>query len=122
MGQHRVEGARRARERPGDKADAERLPLDVGQLGVQIRLAAERAGIAAADDAQPAGGGDGGRQTAPGDQPHRRTNDRMANAECFRQSRSHGRSSRVRASHGTSPSRSHDRLLEVAVPGAAPAL
>src|SRR2546430_5202416 len=35
-----------------------------------------------------------------GDQPHWRTDDRMANAECFRQSRSHGRSSRVRASHG----------------------
>ena len=78
IGQRPVEHVGHAGECPGDEADTEYLPLDLLELSIQLRLRAERTGIAAADNPQPAGVGHRRRQPAAGDQGHGRAHDWVA--------------------------------------------
>src|SRR5215472_7447571 len=89
MLQRFLERMRRAIERPADETHAKLAACDEPKLFGQVRLAAERSGVSAAQDSEAACIGDRSHQAPARDQRHRRTQDRMANSELLGQPRLH---------------------------------
>ena len=58
-------------------------PSNMLQLPTDVRLAAQRSGVATANDAEASRARDGGRQTAARHEGHRRADDRVPDAERF---------------------------------------